>query len=434
MLKRLCRLSIILLMFIVISNPVLASENEFDDFGFRKGIDRHKVEAANYIQDNYTLEDDTWIELPLVSNVDINKPSWTITFSRAVQLKDINRINILKNNEYIAIKEPRYETGKNNIVIFPKTKYVPNQRYSILVILNNGKKYKKDFITQTLDGAFPNNSILNATKIELKKPQEKVFAIEEYIESGTEEYYFIDVKDSGKLDIEVNRYDYENINLYLSIVDYNYIEKEIIREGSKMVDWGGETDSKRRIIVDVEPGRYYIKMSSNYRKDHLNLNAKAGNYRLDVNFIKTNIKNDLEFNDTNIYSMPIGFNDSETGRIMYVRKDGTRDLVDYFKFTVSTSGRVNINVDMLNLYGDPRGKDFYNINLSILKLDKANKEEVMQSDKSTIIDNNISSRKSISIDLEPGQYYIKIDTLLIYDYIEFDGYSGDYVLTVKYEN
>lgn len=279
-------------------------------------------------------------------------------------------------------------------------------------------KWKELLINGGVDNV-KNHDITSARKIETGKP------LELFIESGLSNYYSVEVKDSGRLEIEVNRYDDNNINLHFSIMDSNNQEKELIRNGSKIIAWGGNTSPDRIIIVDVEPGLYYIKTNTDHRKDHVNVKGESGKYRLLVNYKKSNISDDEEeSNNDNIYkAIPIELDSSNTGHIMYMRKDGARDETDYFRFEVLESGKVDISL---------RRYDYNNVNLYLCILDKMKKEVVLYSKESTITNNNTSSNKAMILDLEPGQYYIKLTTPFIYDYNHYEGYSGEYKLSVDY--
>jgi hypothetical protein len=261
--------------------------------------------------------------------------------------------------------------------------------------------------------------------------------IESSIIAGKENIYLIEVPESGRLEIDVERYDDANINMYLSVMDDVDKEKVLFsREAEHKYYSSSNKDtwkSRRNIIVDVEPGDYYIKLNGSFlgSSSSNSSSGTSGEYRLTVNHTKSEIVEDKEINDTIGQAVVISKNSINTGHIMYMRNNGTRDLVDYYKFSVAESGRLEIDVER---YDDA------NINMYLSVMDDMNKEKVLFSREaehkyySSSNKDTWKSRRNIIVDVEPGDYYIKLNGSFLGSSSSnsSSGTSGEYRLTVNH--
>ncbi len=175
-----------------------------------------------------------------------------------------------------------------------------------------------------------NDSIENATYIQF----ETVYN-DSIVEDINKRYYKIIVPFSGKISLDIKG---NNKYLYLRLYDYS---KNLIDGKS----YNKSSVSNELSIQDcyyLTGGTYYICLDGDY---------KVGDYQLCINyslvkesFLETN--KDLHNNDIT-HANKIVFNESYIGHIAH------NDKIDFYCFTVPTSGKVNVSVEGENkiVYG-----------------------------------------------------------------------------------
>ena len=332
-------------------------------------------------------------------------------------------MNIIKDNEFLPV-EIKINEGEESATIRPIKPYEPNKTYSVLVFLNNGNKYKMDFETADYGDIDDNDTILTAGQVKLGEP------VEGYISNEASDYYFVNISESGKLDLKVQRYDTDNINLVLLRLDGTDKGAIMFEDSSGLTDYAVSAviKSSREISTNIEPGTYYIKINTPYKYKSNSYASTSGNYKLWVDHTPSNVEEDVENNDSIKDAIEIGINSANTGHIMYTRNDGSNDLHDYYRIEVPTSGRLEIDLQRY---------DTNNINLSLLQLDATDREEAIYNDTSDISGYvsyaALKSDRNISVDIEAGTYFVKVNTRYNSKGYYYDGSSGEYKLSLKFE-
>ena len=80
---------------------------------------------------------------------------------------------------------------------------------------------------------------------------------------------------------------------------------------------------------------FSIGLNTKFRNDHIDYKGISGKYKLLIKYKKVNIKEDKEVNDTIYQAIPIDLNTpGKTGQLMYMRNNGKRDEIDYYKFKI----------------------------------------------------------------------------------------------------
>lgn len=134
-----------------------------------------------------------------------------------------------------------------------------------------------------------------------------------------------------------NTTDTNDINLYLYGKDGN--NKDSI--ATDHYDY----KSVRNITAGLSAGTYYIKVRSDFTL----------NYSMTIDFSYEASNNDIEPNNNYINAQDLNLNTEITGHIGYTNEDTSNDSADYYKFTLTKDGEVNLNLSHnsgsdINLY------------------------------------------------------------------------------------
>jgi len=135
------------------TNPTFANEDDyssqFDEYGIKTGVTLSAEEIERSSQAvNVLSTDSLWETLPAKSDVHLNK-DWTISFNRSFTINDIDGIVIEGEGLFLPVKVRLFPTAKQ-VNITPQESYLPSEKYTVKVFLNNGKRYKMDFITNDI--------------------------------------------------------------------------------------------------------------------------------------------------------------------------------------------------------------------------------------------------------------------------------------------
>ena len=139
--------SLLLLIFLLSTSLVFASDNLFDEYGMKKNIDLNRR----------TLMSTNWEEFEKTIDVALDK-EWTVTFSNEIEFQNIDGAVIENNGEFIPVT---ITLDSNNMTVNPKDKYQGNTAYTLKIFLNNGKRYKKEFTTVVEEYSYLGKDILS---------------------------------------------------------------------------------------------------------------------------------------------------------------------------------------------------------------------------------------------------------------------------------
>ncbi|WP_139491146.1 S8 family peptidase [Brevibacillus dissolubilis] len=170
----------------------------------------------------------------------------------------------------------------------------------------------------------------------------------------------------------------------------------IYKEGDKNhplppFDNGTPKDPTERILMDVTPGRYFIKVS-NYIPTAVN-----GEYKLDLTYTPERADTN-EPNDTYRQATKLGTNSFMTGTL------ATRSDYDWYSFRVSSDSYVTIRAPYIPVDSGVR-LTMYNQSLDYVLFSE---DEVAQFSK--------RGRNIFEMKLKPGTYYIRLDSAKPFKY------------------
>lgn len=190
------------------------------------------------------------------------------------------------------------------------------------------------------------------------------------------DFYKVIIDKDGTLNIDVDQKDGNPINTYL----YG-------KDGDNNYSFNDYYDSKsvRHLSYGLEPGTYYIKVSSNY----------AGSYGITTSFTENKENNDGTDNRVYIHANTINLGGIQTGHIGYLNESNSKNENDWYKIVLNSDAKLNLNVTSnegkiihLSLYGEDGDND-------------SPIDSYGYSDKSII---------NLSDTLKAGTYFIKVNS------------------------
>lgn len=189
----------------------------------------------------------------------------------------------------------------------------------------------------------------------------------ELTDNNPEEYYEIEMKESGKIYMETKTYaEYMTLTVYDSSL--TYIDSAV----------SDSSDGRDTLSVEVAKGKYYIKVSASYDGNGV---FAYGKYEFTpfISYANAN----FETNHTKKIAAKISFNKKIKGHI------AINDNSEYFKIIVPIAGKMTINYNTKAMFG------FLDIYKGDFKV-------------SSIVAENINSdgKKKTTINVKKGVYYI----------------------------
>lgn len=336
------------------------------------------VSAAQTIQFNNSRNKilmssaSSFTQLPAKNNVKLDK-AWTITFSNDIDMNKIDGILVQKDSDFVPVTIA--VSGKNTISVKPTNSYVPNSKYILKVFLNNGTKYSMDFTTEdaykTVD-SLTNDSYMTADAVSLG---DKLNGSLDAKTDNADWYKLVVPKDANVTISAKNTTDTNDIDLYLYGKDgdnSNYIAEDHYNN-----------KSVRNITTGLAAGTYYINLKSD----------STLNYSMTIDFSYEVSNNDIESNNNYITAQDLNLNTEITGHIGYTNEDTSNDSADYYKFTLTKDGEVNLNLSQNS------GND---INLYLYGKDGDNNDSIASDHY------DHKSVRNIDQWLSAGTYYVKI--------------------------
>ncbi len=300
----------------------------------------------------------------------------------------------------------KFESYENNKEVVTSKIRIPSGNYYIKIVPYSYrdltiKDYNFIITTSVEDSSFesePNNTISESKTNNSISLNSNVTGNIQTLEDV--DYYHFQVTNPGKLDIDFshNKIDDDSSLWKIELLTENQEETIISFEinGSKTVH---KCDTIN--IAPTKKGEsYYLKISPYY-------NYSANDYTICVNFSEFEEPSsqangtynyDKESNNSTDTATPISLNKNIEGNIQ------SSSDVDYFKFSVNNDGKLNIlfNHDFID-------SDAESWTVSILS----------EADSNYLLDfniaNNESSKKSDTIRISPGTYYIKIQPTYNYN-------------------
>lgn len=332
------------------------------------------------------LNSTDFIQYPARSGISIDK-IWTIKFTSSVDMNKIDGILVQKDKEFVPVNITISDTDK--ITVKPATSYVPNSQYSLKIFLSSGKKYNLNFTTEDASrnaDSGTNINYLSANTVNLGESITGNLTENENID----DWYKINIGKDCDLNLTIQQNQGKSIQVYLygknGDNDYH-------------IDQSSPGKSAANLIQSVEPGTYYIKVSSYY----------TGSYKLDIGYAFNTDSNDDENNDVYLNAQDISsnLNSTITGHIRYADEDSNVDEADYYKVILNKEGLLNVDINH---------KNAENIQACLYGKTGDNEYKINQSD-------SWKSAGSFSSGLEAGTYYIKVTS----------DYSGSYELTTNFQ-
>lgn len=124
-------ISLVVLIFLLSTSLVFASDDLFNEYGVRKDV-------------RQTFSEEKVENLESKDDVEIDK-EWTVEFNQEIQLDDIFSMSIKKDDIYIPVDIDISDDKEAKIT--PVNDYEYNTEYSVYISLFNGNQYKMDFKT-----------------------------------------------------------------------------------------------------------------------------------------------------------------------------------------------------------------------------------------------------------------------------------------------
>ncbi len=354
---------------------------DFNEFGFKN----QSIQESIYKEINAEIVTGSfseWTSFASQTNVSLDK-KWTITFSKEFNYSSIASVSIVKGNEFIPVRISKASDDK--LVVFPTDKFSGNSNYSLRIVLNNGKKYKKDFTTKNENRPAdlePNSSPISASVININEKITGKLTVKDL------DYYRVEIPQEGTLNLDLLSLQQKGLDLTLYSENYD--------EGS-MKDYRNQ--SKGNLSEGVMQGVYYIKVNGYYNDIDLD-------YELELSFAPSEYKDD-NAGDKFVEAKKINLNETLTGHIGYKTGKGKGNNLDYYKIEVEKEG--TLDIDLLSLQQKGLDLALYGKNY----------------DKGAIQYYRNEIKGNISDGLMPGTYYVRISGY-------YDSTYSPYELKVKY--
>jgi hypothetical protein len=327
-----------------------------------------------------------FIQYPSRSGISIDK-IWTIKFNSSIDMNKIDGILVQKDKQFVPVDITISDTDK--ITVKPTTSYASNSQYSLKIFLSSGKKYNMNFTTEDASrnaDSGTNINYLNADTVNLGESITGNLTENE----NTDDWYKINIGKDCDLNLTIQQNQGKSIRMYLygKNGDNDY-----------RINQSDSGKSAVNLIQSVEPGTYYINVSSNY----------TGSYKLNIGYTFNTDSNDDENNDIYLNAQDISnnLNSTITGHIGYTDEDSNVDTADYYKVILNKDGLLNIDINH---------KGGKNIQAYLYGKTGDNDYQINESDWG-------KSAAGFSSGLEAGTYYIKV----------ISDYSGSYELTTNFE-
>ena len=243
--------------------------------------------------------------------------------------------------------------------------------------------------------AEPNNNIAEAKRIKIGSTVKGQIAI-----NDRDDYYVFTISSSGRITFKFNSF----MQYYCAII-YN-------TDGDTLwyTDNNGwiSTTQKRSdtYTIDLEKGTYYLKIDG-YRYSTSTWDTSTGNYNFNLKFAASGA-NVAEPNNSIAEAKAIKFGSTVKGQI------AENDRDDYYRFTLSSSGKVIIKFTSFMRY------------YCVVIYDTDGKE-VWRTDCNEWISNNKTRSDKHSVDLNAGTYYLKVNG---YRYGDSYPSTGNYNFTL----
>ena len=268
---------------------------------------------------------------------------------------------------------------------------------------NNNSEYTGNYnfiITFTPSGANvaePNNSIAEAKAISFDKAIKGQIA-----KNDSEDYYKVTLSSSGRVTIKFNSY-----IKYYSLIIYDVAGKEVwYSEHNQWAETTGQVSNTH--TVDLEKGTYYLLVKGSYWRN--NNSEYTGNYNFIITFTPSGA-NVAEPNNSIAEAKAISFDKAIKGQI------AKNDSEDYYKLTLSSSGRVTIK---FNSY-----IEYY----SMIVYDWDGKE-IWYTEHNRWAETTGSVSNTHILDLDKGTYYLLVKGS--YWRNNSSEYTGNYNCIVKF--
>ncbi len=262
---------------------------------------------------------------------------------------------------------------------------------TILLILTFG------FAVSAVYESEPNNSIIDADSISCGSTVNGNIAVD-----NDQDYYAFTLASSGRISIKFNSY----IECY-SLIVYDEDGKEVwYSEYNNWISTTGQVSNTH--IVDLEKGTYYLVVKGSIYHDWDS--EYTGNYNFNIKFTASGA-NVAEPNNSIAEAKDISFDNTIKGQL--AKNDGE----DYYKVTLSSSGRITIKI---NSY----------IEYYCMVLYDWNGKKIWYTQDNRWAETTGSISNTHSIDLEKGTYYLAVRGAMYHDWDSV--YTGNYNFNIKF--
>ncbi|PAQ13253.1 hypothetical protein CD798_15980 [Bacillaceae bacterium SAOS 7] len=371
-------LSVMLLMLPVSTNSLMVSaETSVDEHGFNEyGM----KESANMTLNQASVMSaaSNWETFAPQHNVSLEKV-WTVKFSSAVSLSQIDAIVIERNGAFIPVNIN--VNAQNEIQVSPADRFIGNSKYEMKVFLENGKKYKMDFTTVSESrnaDIESNNTYIHASKLYLNESISGALS-----KDDQDDYYKIELPADGKLELTATQLNGGEVNLYLYGVEGSD-DHAINNTYSK---------TTATLSTGLSKGTYYVRV---------NYSGHYGNYMLENKFTENTVEND-HGTASYVTANEFKLNHTMMGHIGYIFDDRSKNRDDYYKLVVPKDGRLVL-----------KAKQLHGGELNMYLYGKSG------NDQSAISMQHSKMAPVIDVGLAAGTYYVRVND---------SDYFGAYELT-----
>ncbi len=224
----------------------------------------------------------------------------------------------------------------------------------------------------------------------------------DHIAQDEEDYFKFTLGSSGRITFKITSY----MKYYCAVIyDANGIELWYTDFNEWISTTGRRSDT---YTLDFEKGTYYLKING-YEYD--DIYASTGNYNFTVSFESAGA-NIAEPNNNISQAKKISFNSQVKGQIAINDKD------DYYKFTLSSAGKIKLSVTSYMQY-------------YCAVIYDADGIELWYTDFNEWISTTGKRSDTYTLDFEKGTYYLKING---YEYDDIYASTGNYNFTVSFES
>lgn len=278
-----------------------------------------------------------------------------------------------------------FESAGNNTTGKSKNAYVDKGTYYVRVTGTNSfyfsdKDYRLTVNYTENKGEYEieqNNDKESATKIaELNKPVTGNIRVYTDVD-----YYQFTLQNPGMINLGFAHSNIEKDSPYWNITVFDSVDSNVLDFESTGINTNGKS-----MNAYLDKGTYYVRVKAVNSFYHHN-----ADYSLTVNYVKNNGNYEIEPNDSKAQATSISeFNRPVTGNIR------TYSDIDYFKFTVPSSGRISLGFNHGNV---EKYSSYWKISL----FDSNDKELLQMESQGTE-----TVTKSKEIKLDKGTYYVRV--------------------------